>query len=337
LYFLFGEFSPSVLIGEVDVLYLHIVLIAIPFGFLSQFGQSLLVARQHIIEFNVLDLFSRFLMFGGFALVLIVLNFGTREAAICFIAVTLITGIVYLARLSHYVKIRFRLARELVFPMLKYGMKAYLGSLLLFFVMRINIFVVNNLLGEYEVGLFSIPMQFLDVISLLPMTLGMLLFPKVAADDNDSGLLTAKVFRATFLLLTVICVLTALAGPLLVEFLFGSDFQGSVEPLIWLTPGILFLSLWMILNNDLAARGMPSIVMIAPAVALAGNLGVTLLLLDEFGMTSAAIGLSFASFIGFTLVFAHFIRALNIPVMEMLIFTKADFRSIFFRAGDSSA
>jgi len=70
-FFLIGQFSPAVIIGEVDVVYLNILLIAIPFSFLRQFMQNIFIAQQRIYDFNLLDLLSRLIQFIGFGILLV--------------------------------------------------------------------------------------------------------------------------------------------------------------------------------------------------------------------------------------------------------------------------
>lgn len=330
LFFLVGELSPSILIGEMDIGYLHVFLIAIPFGFLSQFIHSIFVARQSVVEFNLLDLLSRFLFLAGFTITLVILELDTPQAALCFVAVTILGAGFYVVRLTQQVKVRFRVETNLLSRMLRYGVRGYVASLLLFLTTRINLFFINSSLGETEAGLYSVALQFMDVISLLPMTLGMLLFPRVAGDHLDRGELTAKVFRFALLVVGLLCIVILFAGEAFVLLLFGAEFLDSVAPLYWMTPAILFVSLWTILNNDLGARGIPLILLVAPAVAFALNIFMQIALLSSFGIASASIAVSLTSLTGFLLVLAYFVRTFHMRIRSLFVPTLSDFRNIKF-------
>ncbi|MFQ5797231.1 MAG: oligosaccharide flippase family protein, partial [Bacteroidota bacterium] len=189
-FFLIGQFSPAVIIGEVDVVYLNILLIAIPFGFLRQFMQNIFIAQQRIYDFNLLDLFSRLIQFIGFGILLVLLGLGTYEAVLCFAVVTVISGLMYLFRSSQFTEIKLRFDAPLFTGMLRYGVRTYIASFLMFLVIRSNIMLINYFLGESQSGVYSVAMQFADLVYLLPATLGLILFPKVSESIRDPGELT---------------------------------------------------------------------------------------------------------------------------------------------------
>lgn len=327
LYFIVGLAAPSVLIGDIDVMLFFITLLALPFAFFTQFYQSLLVATQQVLAYNVLDVLSRAIVLAGFTFILVALRLGTGAAVWSYTITTAVAGALYLVWGTRSTGISRPFDYDLSRRMIRYGIRAYIASLLLFFAVRINLFLVNSVLGENSAGLYAVALLFLDIISLLPLTLGMLLFPQVAGDQEDRGLLTAKVFRFSVLAIGGMCVILGGVGDFLITAMFGAEFQGSVVPLWCLIPGILSLSLWTILNNDLGARGMPSVVIKAPAVALVVNVLGNALTLDRWGIAGSAASASLASFVGLLIVFIYFVRRFQMPLREMILFTVSDFRT----------
>ena len=326
--FLVGQFSPVVIIGEVDVVYLNIFLIAIPFSFLTQFFQNIFIAHQRIYDFNLLDLVSRLIQFIGFGVVLVLLGLSTYEAVLWFTVVTVISGLMYVFRSSQFTEIKLRFDAPLFTGMFRYGVRTYIASFLMFLLIRSNIMLINYFLGASESGIYSIAMQFADVIHLLPATLGLILFPKVSENVRDPGELTAKVFRFSVLIMGAICIGILLVGRPLIEILFGEKFIGAVVPLYWLTPGIFALSLVVILNHDLAARGVPPIVMIAPGIGLVASVAINLMFLKQYGIMASAVASTTGYFIVLILLFIYFVRLLNIDLKRMFFFTISDFKAI---------
>ncbi len=323
-----GLLAPEVLMGKASVTYLYIFLAALPFSFLPQFFQNIFIAHQKLYEFNALDLIARVLQLAGFLVVLVLLHLGTTEAVWCFVLVTVVSGIIYLVQTRKVTPLAFRFDPALFRKMVRYGVKTYVAGLLIFFVTRLNIFLVNYILGESQLGVYSIALQFMDVMYLLPMTLGLLLFPKVSANANDPGELTAKVFRFSVLAMGLMCVGIVLVAHPLIQLMFGEKFLDAVLPLIWLAPGIFALSLSNIILNDLAGRGLPPIVMIAPALGLVANVALTLGLIRSHGITAAAIGSSAAYCIMLAVLVVYFVRRLKIPIAQMLFFRYSELRSI---------
>ncbi|MGH2568973.1 MAG: oligosaccharide flippase family protein, partial [Bacteroidota bacterium] len=93
-----GHIKPEALIGKVDVVYLNIFLIVVPFTYIAQFFQGMFLAYQKIYELNLLELFPRFLQMLLFAVVLMLLGLGTFEAVLCFVGAAVAGGVVYLLR-----------------------------------------------------------------------------------------------------------------------------------------------------------------------------------------------------------------------------------------------
>jgi O-antigen/teichoic acid export membrane protein len=197
--------------------------------------------------------------------------------------------------------------------MFRYGARTYLASFLMFALIRSNLFLINTLMGEHASGVFSIALQFTDLLFLLPATLGMILFPKVSEDPRDAGLLTAKVFRFSFMVITLVTLSLFLLWTPLIELLYGAEFGGAVAPLMALTPGIIALSLVMILNNDLAGRGLPPIVIIAPLVGLISNVALHFVLVPPCGLVGSALSSSVSYVLVLVLLYRSFRRTVGIP------------------------
>ncbi len=339
IYAIVAQWIPSLLLGDVDVVFLTIVLIAIPFTFYTQLYQSLFVAAQEVVAFNILDLASKTIAVLGFVLALVVLSGGLLESIWSFAVTSVLAGVLSLV----WAVVKFGIARpfdaDLARGMVRYGLRAYVASLLLFFTLRVNLFAINASLGQDAAGLYAVAMQFSDIISLLPMALGMILFPRVAGDQADRGVLTAKVFRFSVLVIGAACCVLAIGGGLIVDMLFGEEFAGSVIAVWCLVPGIFTLSLWMILNNDLGARGMPWVVVAAPGIALTINATGNALFLTEWGIAGSAVSATVANTVGLGIVFVYFVRRFSVPVPSMLFFTVDDARSTIGRwwKSDSSS
>lgn len=96
--------------------------------------------------------------------------------------------------------------------MLAYGLRAYLAILASFLVIRIDLLLVNSYLGAHEAGLYSVTATIADGLFVLPMVVGLNLFPRIARGDPTEA--TAAVFRSIAVLYALLCLVTIpLAGP----------------------------------------------------------------------------------------------------------------------------
>lgn len=326
--FLSALFVPKALLGTVDPSHFYIALVAIPFVLGTQLLQNVFIARQMTYDFNLLDLVGRFLQLVGFIILLAAMGLGTTEAVWCITIAAILTSFVTLVRLSRVARIRLQFDPILFRSMVRYGMRTYVASFLMFLVMRSNIIFINYFLGEWDSGIFSVVLQFIDLIYLIPTTLGLILFPKVSMDKNDNGELTAKVFRFSLLAIGTLLVVLSIFAQSTIRILFGEQFLGAVVPFYVLAPGLLALSLVTILNNDLAARGLPSVVIFAPAIGLAVNVMTTLLFVKTLGIVASALALSISYVCILVILYLYFVRISNMSFRKMFLFTVADLRSI---------
>ena len=325
LLFLVGEVSPTTLLGNVDPLYLRLFLGAIPSSLVILFFQNVFIAHQRMVAFNVLDLVARGVQLAGFVLVLVLLLQGTREAVLTMTLTFVLSAVLYLVWAARIAPLGLRVDVPLFAAMFRYGARTYLASFLMFVLLRSNLFLINALMGEHASGVYSIALQFTDLLFLLPATLGMILFPKVSEDPGDSGLLTAKVFRFSFVVITLVTLgLLPLWTPL-IDLLYGAEFSGAVVPLMVLTPGIIALSLVMILNNDLAGRGLPPVVIIAPLVGFACNVVLHVVLVPLYGLVGSAFSSSVSYLLVLILLYQSFTRSVGFPHAMLLMPRLSDF------------
>ena len=150
--FVVGTFAPELILGKTDNRYLFIFLAAIPFGFLPQFFQNVFIAHQRMYEFNILDLFGRAIQLVAFIIILPMLHLGVLEAVWCLVVVSVVTGLTYLVQTGKIARLGIRFDQELFGEMFHYGVKSYVAGLLLFFITRSNLFLINYYLGKGESG-----------------------------------------------------------------------------------------------------------------------------------------------------------------------------------------
>jgi O-antigen/teichoic acid export membrane protein len=90
----------------------------------------------------------------------------------------------------------------------------------------------------------------------------------------------------------------AAVGWLAIPAVFGSDFQGSVGPFMWLLPGALGYTALSIFSNSLLASSAPGLSSVGSATALGVGLALDLVLIPAFGASGAAAAASAAFLAG---------------------------------------
>jgi O-antigen/teichoic acid export membrane protein len=153
-------------------------------------------------------------------------------------------------------------------------------------------------LGTVEnVGYFSVAMQMGDMMSLIPATVSLLLFPKLVRARADRHVILMKNLIGVVAIMVAGCLLAGALAPYLIPWLMGEPFRPAVPMFIWLLPGILFLSVITVLSQYLAALGFPWAL---PCVWFAGVVVLItggIPLIKQYGATGASISISLAYFV----------------------------------------
>ncbi len=262
---------------------------ALPFHFMMLLFQNCLLGMREVKAFNVFEGAGKTLTFLALAVYLVLLGGGAQGAVVLFAvtsAVFALASVVYCRRL---VPSGFRLDSALFRRMIGFGGKVYLSCLMSFVVLRSDMLLVNYYCGAAQAGVYSITVQIADTLLLVPMTIGMLLFPRIASEQADrQEEVTSRVIRHTALLLGLLCAVAwVLVGPV-VSFLYGPPFGEAAVALRWLVPGIWAVGLNGVLMNHFGGQGMPWVTVAAPCVGAVLNVLLNLFLLPRYGIVGAA-------------------------------------------------
>lgn len=229
-------------------------LLLIPTGLYFLLATNLLVAIGQIDEYNYFELANRYF---GLLLILLAAWFWRTPASL--LVMTSLAGVVVclvLARKIQSYEGRGVPSLSLIRMGFGYAMRAYMATTLAFLVLRVNTFLLERFAGAKVLGLWSIAAQMLDIIILVPSTISLILFPRIIKSD-EPYLLMRGLFRNVVIILAIICGLAALIGDWLIQTVFGEQFTGAYEMLLWGLPGAYALGLISIASQYLAAKGMP--------------------------------------------------------------------------------
>lgn len=172
---------------------------------------------------------------------------------------------------------------------LSYGLRAFLACFFMFIVLRIDLFMVNSLLGTAEAGQYSVAVQVGEILSLTAASIAAMLFPRLSAMEPEyRWAATWRVTRITAILLGAGTIILAVAARPVFLAWFGVGFLPATAALWWLLPGLWCLGVNTILYQHLAASGMPWFLVAATSFAAIMNILFNLRLIPAFGIAGAA-------------------------------------------------
>jgi O-antigen/teichoic acid export membrane protein len=175
--------------------------------------------------------------------------------------------------------------------LLGYAWRTHVSAVLVFVILRADLFFVKALLGESaEVGLYSRAVQVAEVVLYFMLAVESVLYPKISGHaPREAPAAAATLCRRALLAGALLVVLFELASRWLILVPFGDAFAGSIAPLRILLPGALAIGLARTLFSVFYALGRPWIPAAISVAALACVIALDLLWIPRHGIQGAAL------------------------------------------------
>lgn len=279
---------------------LGIALAGIPAALAATFLQSILLGLGRMVAYNAIEVTVSAAAVAALLALDLLPGLTVARAIGVLVGTQVVAAFAYAVLLTRSGPLELRPNGRLALQMFKYGLRVYVATVLAYLVIRFDILLVNDFVGQAQAGLYSVAVAGADVMYLLPSVIALNLFARVARGAATET--TAEVFRSVAVLYGLVCLISIpLAGPV-VRLLFGAKFEDAVPLYYWLVPGIFSLGMLNILSYHFAGRGFPRAAMLVwiPGVAL--NLAINLAFLSSEGTYIAPL----ASSVAYTLLlFLH--------------------------------
>jgi O-antigen/teichoic acid export membrane protein len=278
--------APGALPG-IGWLELALTLAAMPAALATLYLQGVLLGQQRMVAYNLVEVVQ-----AVSSLVALLIALAVADVDIATVLLVLASG-----RYIAFVFALFALRHVLLGPgahrpglmrgLLVHGGKVYLVGFVIFVLVRLDLLLVNALVGADDAGQYSIAAYIAEGLVLIPMVIGINLLPRIAKTTGSET--SAEVLRLVVLIWGAICVLSAPGAAIGIPLLFGDSYDGAIELYLWLLPGTLAVGLLNSLTVHYFVRGYPPALIGTWAAALVGNVVLNLILLPEWGVAAAPI------------------------------------------------
>lgn len=302
-FLLFPELAPI----NGSALFLGLIFIPLQLYLLLQ--QNFFIALGEISKYNRLEIMSG--IFYPVLLFLLAL-FGAitpKNALVVSIiacAIVIIIGFHWIKSMTNK---RIKVSLQYFRRVLPFGFKTYIACLFSYLVLRADILILNYFLNNTQTGLYTNAVSLADMVNMLSVTVGMLLFPKSAAlpSDEERYKLIKKVITVMFLALIILIFIAILISKYIILFLYGIEYAPSITVFNILMPGILCLSISSLLSNYFASKNMLQINIVTPLFAFIVNILANFLLIPAHGINGSAIASVISYFLMLCIMFISFV------------------------------
>lgn len=202
---------------------------------------------------------------------------------------------------------RFRWGgRHVLGQMLRIGSRGEICLVLIFLLIKSDLFLIERFLGEEAVGVYGVATNFTDMMQRVANIASVILLAKIVRGQDDTRL-SLGVAQGIFVFSMLSAVVLIFGGRLLLSVFFPL-YPDAYTPLVWLLPGMLFLGCGAVFNAKLMGEGYPSMTLWAPGIALATNVALNLLLIPKLGLRGAALSTSIAYALWGVLTASYYLR-----------------------------
>lgn len=293
--------APSAL-GDIGWPELAVALAAVPLVLSSLFLQSILLAEGRTVLYNGVDV-SAALVTVILLLTVLPLDSGSVLLALCLmIGPQAAALLVYLWAMRQHGRVLRRPDTALARRMIGYGLRAYVVTLLAYLLIRIDLLLVNGIQGSRAAGQYSIAVALADGLYLLPVSVSINMFARVARGAERD--LSVQVFQVVAVGYLVVCAIAAALAAPAIALLFGPEYHPAVSLFLWLLPGVYCLGVLNVIAYHFAGHGLPKELALVWVPGLAINLAIDFTLLPHHGTYVASI----ASSIAYAIVLALHLR-----------------------------
>lgn len=271
--------------------YLLVALGAIPASLFFLYFRYILLGLRQIKEYNFLDIWQSLCSLVLVALALWALGLGVVGALLAAMTAWFLSAVVAFRWVWRAAGgISFKPNVSYLKGVAVYGTQAYLANIMGFLNYRLDMFLVNWFLNPAAVGFYSISVGLAEKLWLISQAASVVLFPRVAAERDELRRkeFTPLVARTVLWVTTLTALALFILTPFIIVFLYSEVFILATRPLQILLPGIVALSVWRLLANDLAGRGRPMLNTYITGVAVVANVVLNLFWIPRYGIEGAA-------------------------------------------------
>ncbi|HXQ66405.1 MAG TPA: oligosaccharide flippase family protein [Alphaproteobacteria bacterium] len=311
-------------------------LLYIPIGYASGYVVNACQAHRRFDLWNFLRVLVSF-MYAAIVVVLWITNEATVAA---FVAASLlanltvfVTGAILLRRLGMF---GMRPDVGLMKRMFGYGARLHVAALLTLPNVRLDQILITQWLPAADFGYYLVAVSVYTSACSLITLLGSLVFPKMAAAENDAvrAEVLGRYLRLALTLAVTGGIILLLVAPWLITLVYGRPYLPAAGVLQILAVGIAPMTSKFLLVQTFKAVGRPLTVVWAEFISLATCALALIVLIPAFGILGAAASIVLAHTAGFVVLALAVRRHIHAALIPLFTPSTSDVSFVIRRVKD---
>lgn len=309
-----------------NLLYVLLALFPVPFSLFKTYNSGIFLGKNDIATFNRINWIPTLIILLASVLFLILFKLDIPGYLLAIICGQLFMFFVLLYRnkFIHYFSFSFNW--KIIKSMLSLGITYAISLFISGLNYRIDIIIMDKLSTPFEIGIYSKGANMAQYLWQIPALLSTVVFARsaIAKDDHQFSLKAAHLVRLSLVIVGFLSFILYILSHFVVIGLYGQSFEKSTEVIRLLLPGVVVLTIFKVLNMDLAGKGKPWVAMKAMIPALILNIILNIILIPKYGANGASISSTVSYSIGGLLFLYFYSKVTKIPVKEIMRFKRSD-------------
>lgn len=313
-----------------NLLWVLLALAPLPFSLFNTYNSGIFLGNNDIKTFNKINWIPSLLSFLGLIIFVISLKLDISGAMMASIAGPLFMAFILLFKNKFIQSFSLKYNWKIISSMLSLGIVYAIALFVINLNYRIDIIILDKLSNPFELGIYSKGAGFSQFLWQIPAILSTIVFARsaVSRNDNQFSLKVSQLLRLSFILVGLLAIVLIFVSPFLIVGMYGREFYESIRVLQILLPGVVILTIYKVMNMDLAGKGKPWISMKAMIPALIINVVMNLFLIPKYGATGAAISSTLSYSVAGLLFLYFYSKETKISIRVIIKYNKTDFDPI---------
>lgn len=322
-FFLISYFSNA---GH-NLTYVFLTILPIPFSLFITYNSGIFLGKNEIQVFNRINWIPIFITFVGVCLLVYYFPLGISGYLIAVVAGHFVVFIILFFKNNFIQYLSLQFNWQIIQKMLSLGLIYAFSLLIINLNYKLDVILLDKLSTPYETGIYSKGASIIQYLWQIPMLLSTVIFARSAVSKDDRGfsLKVALLLRVSILLVSVGSLVLFFFATPIIQLLFGDVYKPSAQVMNFLLPGVLLLTIYKVMNMDLAGKGKPWISMYAMLPALIINIVLNIVLIPIQGANGAAIASTISYSVAALLFLFFYSKTVNVPIKTILHFQSSDF------------
>ncbi len=307
-----------------------LALIPIPFTLFNTYNSGIFLGRNDIRKFNQINWIPPFVILVFTIVFLFFFDGDIQGYMLALISGPIAIFIILLFKNKFIQSFSLNFNIPLIKSLIGLGLIYALSLLIINLNYKFDIIMLEKMSTAYQTGIYSKGASLTEFLWQIPMFLSTIVFARSATSKDGLAFSrkVAQLMRLSFLIISIASLVLWLLADYVVVGMFGKKFLGSVEVFNLLLPGVVLLTIYKVMNMDLAGKGKPWIAMIAMIPSLIINILMNSFLIPLYGASGAALSSLISYSVAALLFLMVYSKTVQLPVREIITFRKTDFDPI---------